>query len=174
MLTAFELSDRLPRHERAVRLATAELAAHFTPDVVPTRVGLPPMALQMTGQPQDVPADQVEAWIQSLQQVAAGAAGQRAVPFDREPPVVIDQSDGLDVVGLRSLLALRGLERHPLALVQGLEAASHDRRVVDEDVLAPVVRRDESEALLAVEPLHNAFSHDFPPLSCPVLGRSIH
>ena len=57
LLTAFELSDRLPRHERAVRQATAELAAHFTPDVVPgqlydlativvllpTRTGLPPM-----------------------------------------------------------------------------------------------------------------------------------
>jgi hypothetical protein len=57
LLTDFELSDRLPRHERAVRWATAELAAHFTPDVVPghrydlativvlvpTGAGLPPM-----------------------------------------------------------------------------------------------------------------------------------
>ncbi len=87
LLTAFEQSDRLPRHERAVRQATAELAAHFTPDVVaghrydiativvlvPTKPGLPPMALRMTGLPQNAPADQVEAWIDSLKRVAARA-----------------------------------------------------------------------------------------------------
>jgi hypothetical protein len=87
LLTAFELSDRLPRQERAVRQATAELAAHFTPDVVaghrydvativvlvPTKAGLPPTALRMTGLPQDAPAEQVEACIHSLKRVAAGA-----------------------------------------------------------------------------------------------------
>ncbi len=87
LLTAFELSDRLPRHERAVRQATAELAAHFTPDLVPghrydlativvlvpTGAGLPPMALRMTGLPHNAPTEQVEAWIDSLKRVAAGA-----------------------------------------------------------------------------------------------------
>ncbi|MDQ2797728.1 MAG: flavin reductase family protein, partial [Actinomycetota bacterium] len=57
-LSEFELSDRLPRHERAVREVTAELADAFCPDlvpgerydvasivvVVPTRDGLPTMA----------------------------------------------------------------------------------------------------------------------------------
>src|SRR4051812_25587672 len=85
-----------------------------------------------------------------------------------------DWSDRLDVVGLRSLLALRGVEGHPLSLIEGLEATTRDRRVVDEDVLAAVVGGDETKALLPVEPLHNAFSHDFLRAACPVfaVGRN--
>jgi flavin reductase (DIM6/NTAB) family NADH-FMN oxidoreductase RutF len=85
LLTAFEQCDRLPRHERAVRRATAELAAHFTPDVVadqhydlativvlvPTAAGLPPMALRMTGLPRNASAEQVQDWIRAAQEVSA-------------------------------------------------------------------------------------------------------
>lgn len=84
LLAAFEASDRLPRHEREVRQATSELAEHFTPDLepgekydiativvlLPAPIGLPPMALRMTGLPQDAPTDQVESWIAGLKRVA--------------------------------------------------------------------------------------------------------
>ncbi|GJF33635.1 flavin reductase [Kitasatospora sp. NE20-6] len=86
-LSAFELSDRLPRHERAVQQATSELAELFCPDLrpgelydlasivapVPTDADLPPMAIRMTGMPASVPAEQIEAWVGRLKQVAAAA-----------------------------------------------------------------------------------------------------
>lgn len=86
-LSAFEQSDRLPRHERAMQQATAELADLFCPDLVagerydlasivvllPTPEDLPPMALRITGLPSDVPTAQVESWVNSLQQVAGAA-----------------------------------------------------------------------------------------------------
>lgn len=87
LLSEFERSDRLPRHERVVRQATSDLADHFTPDLVPgmrydlativvlvpTPAGLPPMALRLTGLPQDAPTDQIESWIGRLKQVAESA-----------------------------------------------------------------------------------------------------
>ncbi len=87
-LSAFELSDRLPRHERAVRQATSELAAVFCPDLLPgkrydlesivvpvnPKADLPPMAIRMTGLPTSVTAQQIESWIQSLKEVAATAS----------------------------------------------------------------------------------------------------
>ncbi|MFC8453144.1 flavin reductase family protein [Kitasatospora sp. NPDC057223] len=86
-LSAFELSDRLPRHERAVRQATSELAELFNPDLlpgelydlasivapVPTAPGLPPMAIRMTGLPASVTAERIESWVSRLKQVAAAA-----------------------------------------------------------------------------------------------------
>ncbi len=88
VLSAFEMSDRLPRQERAVQQATAELADLFCPDLVPgqpydlasivvpisTDADLPTMALRMTGLPQTVPTAQVQGWIHSLKEVAAFAA----------------------------------------------------------------------------------------------------
>lgn len=84
VLSAFELSDRLPRHERAMRKATSELAEHFTPDLLPghtyslativvllpPKQGLAPMALRMTGLPQEAPTEQIELWIDSLRRIA--------------------------------------------------------------------------------------------------------
>src|SRR5690606_20564525 len=61
-----------------------------------------------------------------------------------------------------ALLALRDLEGDALVLVEAAVAAGGDRRVVDEHVRAAAVGRDESEALLGVEPLHGAFGHFFP------------
>jgi flavin reductase (DIM6/NTAB) family NADH-FMN oxidoreductase RutF len=86
-LSAFEQSERLPRQERAVQQATAELAELFCPDLVPgrsydlasivvlipTKADLPPMALRMTGLPGSSPTAQVEAWIDGLKRVAQGA-----------------------------------------------------------------------------------------------------
>ncbi len=84
LLSAFEQSDRLPRHERAVRQATSDLAAHFTPELAADRTydlativvllkivpGEPPMALRMTGLPPAASTEQVQTWIRALQQVA--------------------------------------------------------------------------------------------------------
>jgi hypothetical protein len=61
-----------------------------------------------------------------------------------------------DVLGGRALLALHHVALDALALGQRLEAAALDGRVVDEEILAAVLGRDEAEALGVVEPLHGA------------------
>jgi flavin reductase (DIM6/NTAB) family NADH-FMN oxidoreductase RutF len=87
VLTAFELSDRLPRREREVLQVTSELADFFFTDLVPgehydlanvvvlvaTRDGLPPMALRMTGLPRGATTEQIEVWIEALKRIAASA-----------------------------------------------------------------------------------------------------
>jgi hypothetical protein len=84
-LSAFEQSDRLPRHERAVRQATSELTELFCPDLIPgerydlasivvllpTAADQPPMALRMTGLPGAVPTEQIEGWVERLKRLAA-------------------------------------------------------------------------------------------------------
>jgi len=93
-LSDFELSDRLPQHERAVKAITAELTDLFCPDLepgrrydvasivvlLPTPDGLPCMALRLTGLPVDATTADVEAWIAALRQVAAAAAQTTANP----------------------------------------------------------------------------------------------
>src|SRR3954467_12987606 len=72
-------------------------------------------------------------------------------------------SDALDVDGLRALVARLGVVLHARPLGQRAEAVRHDRRMVDEEVLARLVRRDRSEALVVVEPLHRSGGHTDPP-----------
>ncbi|MCX5214742.1 flavin reductase family protein [Kitasatospora sp. NBC_00240] len=93
-LSAFELSDRLPRHERAVQQATSELAELFCPDLlpgevydlasivapVPTGPDLPPMAIRMTALPASAPAERIESWVDRLKQVAAAAGASLTAP----------------------------------------------------------------------------------------------
>jgi flavin reductase (DIM6/NTAB) family NADH-FMN oxidoreductase RutF len=87
-LSASELSHRLPRQERAVQQATSELADHFCPDLlpghrydlasivvpIPTRAGLPQLAIQVSGLPAALWTEQIECWIRKLKRVAATAA----------------------------------------------------------------------------------------------------
>jgi flavin reductase (DIM6/NTAB) family NADH-FMN oxidoreductase RutF len=87
-LSEFELSDRLPRQERAVQQAIAELADLFCPDLspgqrydlesivvpIPTGAALPPMAIRISGMPASVPTEQIESWTDRLKQIAATAA----------------------------------------------------------------------------------------------------
>jgi flavin reductase (DIM6/NTAB) family NADH-FMN oxidoreductase RutF len=87
-LSAFELSQRLPRQERAVQQATSDLADHFSPDLlpgqrydlasivapIPTAAGLPPMAIRMSGLPSPLGTAQIESWVCRLKRVAALAA----------------------------------------------------------------------------------------------------
>ncbi len=91
-LTAFELSDRLPRHERAVRQATSDLADRFCPDLVPgqryelasvvvpisTKADLPPMAIRLSGLPTSLSTEQIEGLAGQLKRVAATAAAAMA------------------------------------------------------------------------------------------------
>jgi flavin reductase (DIM6/NTAB) family NADH-FMN oxidoreductase RutF len=87
-LSAFELSHRLPRQERAVQQATSELADHFCLDLlpghrydlasivapIPTEADLPPMAIRISGLPTPLWAEQIESWAAQLKRVAVTAA----------------------------------------------------------------------------------------------------
>src|SRR3954463_11018619 len=85
----------------------------------------------------------------------------RAVPVERRVERRLERAD---VDGLGALVAGLGVEAHAGAFGEGLEALRVDARVVDEEVLARVVRRDEAEALVVVEPLDGSGGHsDFPP-----------
>lgn len=54
----------------------------------------------------------------------------------------------------RTLASLALLERHLLAIRKRAETLGVDVRVMDEQITAAVIRRDESITLLLVEPLH--------------------
>jgi hypothetical protein len=66
----------------------------------------------------------------------------------------------LDVGRLRALLALGNFEAHALVLVQRAESTALDGGVMDEEISPTFVGGDETEALLSVEPLDGALSHD--------------
>src|SRR5205809_7703307 len=77
--------------------------------------------------------------------------------------VRLEALERLDVRGGGALGALLAVVAHLRALGERLEAAALDRAVVDEQILAVVIRRDESEALLVAEPLHGSCGHVVPP-----------
>ena len=68
-------------------------------------------------------------------------------------------SDGANAGGLGPLGALAYLKLHLLVLLQGAEARTLNLRVVDENIGGAVLRSDEAEALLRVEPLHSSLWH---------------
>jgi hypothetical protein len=65
----------------------------------------------------------------------------------------------LDVLGRRALRTLRHVELHLLTLCQSLEAGALNGRMMNEDILATIFGRDESEALAIVEPLDSSSYH---------------
>jgi hypothetical protein len=68
------------------------------------------------------------------------------------------QQSGLgDVLRLQALPAFGYLVADLLALVEGLEPAALYAGVVDEEILAPLIRGDEAVALLLAEPLYRSF-----------------
>lgn len=69
--------------------------------------------------------------------------------------------DRLDVRGRRALGTLLGLVAHLRALGQRLVAVALDCAVVYEQILAGVIGRDESEALLIAEPFDGSCCHVF-------------
>src|SRR3954469_4554774 len=72
-------------------------------------------------------------------------------------------SDRPYVRGLRALGALAELVLDLRALGQGPEPVALERREVHERVLTAVIRRDEPEALLVAEPLHDSCCHLVQP-----------
>src|SRR5262249_17811156 len=73
-----------------------------------------------------------------------------------------EPSDFPDVSGLETLGAARDVELDAVAFGKGFEALSLDRGVVNEHVLAAVLR-DESVPLGLVEPLHSSVCHASVP-----------
>src|SRR4029453_8775822 len=69
-------------------------------------------------------------------------------------------SDCVDLVGLRPLRSLGGLELHALALVEGPESARLDRAVMDENVRTAAVHGNKAVALLGNEPLNGSLRHE--------------
>jgi len=86
-VSAFELSDRLPRHQRAVRQVTAELLDLYDPDLVPGQhydvesivvpvhipAEYPRIAVRLTGFSGPVSAERIQAMARGLEQVAGKA-----------------------------------------------------------------------------------------------------
>src|SRR5215213_8051663 len=70
---------------------------------------------------------------------------------------------GRDVNRLHALPALGRLVGHLGALFEGLEPTALYAGVVDEEILAPIIRRDKAVALLIAEPLHRSLGHAVAP-----------
>src|SRR5687768_8147161 len=87
----------------------------------------------------------------------------RPEPLGSGTARVIGELDLPDVGGLKTLRAASDFEFHLVAFTQALEALRADRAVVDEHVLAAVLR-DEAVALRVVEPLHRSLWHFVRPL----------
>src|SRR3954453_18224266 len=78
-----------------------------------------------------------------------------------------------DVDGLGTLVPGLSVVRHLGALGQRLEAAAVDAGVVDEEVLAALVRGDEAEALVAVEQFDGSGGHvSSPACACELRTRT--
>src|SRR4051812_5852990 len=86
-------------------------------------------------------------------------AGHAAAMRIAAGPGVASRLERGDVDGLRPLVAGLGVVGDLRALSERLEAARVDAGVVDEQVLATLVRRDEAEALVVVEPLNGSGCH---------------
>ena len=71
------------------------------------------------------------------------------------------KSDGAQVLcrGLARLWIGDNIERDLLSLVEVSHPGAFDRADVHEDILAAIIRLDEAEAFLDVEPLHRTLSH---------------
>src|SRR5215208_2097073 len=69
----------------------------------------------------------------------------------------------LHVDGLGPPVAGLGIKGHLGALSQRLETFAADAAVVDEEVFSALVRGDEAEALVVVEPLDGSGWHARPP-----------
>src|SRR6185312_11200552 len=69
------------------------------------------------------------------------------------------RSDGLNVGRRRTFGSLLGVEADSGAIREGLVPVALDRAVMDEQVLAGVIRSDEPEALVVAEPFDGSCGH---------------
>ena len=86
----------------------------------------------------------------------------------KEPPGVPDgsfasraKSDGAQILsrGLACLRIRHNVERDLLPLIEAVHSCALDLLDVHEDILAAIIRLDESVAFVWIEPLHRALSH---------------
>src|SRR3989337_513622 len=61
-----------------------------------------------------------------------------------------------DVLGSGALRTLHDVELHPVTLGEAAEAVRLDGGMVDEAILVPILRSDETKTFCVVEPLHRA------------------
>jgi uncharacterized protein YbcI len=105
------------------------------------------------------------------ERAAASARTARLIPKDRRPARAgrrparsgVRWLDHVHVGRVRSLGTDLRLVRDLRALGERLEPTAADGGVVDEEVLALVVRRDEAEALFVAEPLDGSVFHVLVP-----------
>src|SRR5512133_1980555 len=76
------------------------------------------------------------------------------------------RDDDADGACLRALRAILNFVLHFRPFGEALVPLAADRAVVDEDVLATVVLRDEAVALVVAEPLHGSGCHIYTSLDC--------
>ncbi len=72
-------------------------------------------------------------------------------------------SQSLDIRGLLALRTLLHLEAHSLIFLQRFEAAALNLRIMREQVVSALVRRDETKTFYVVEPLHCTCLHHLVP-----------
>src|SRR5215471_12233250 len=80
----------------------------------------------------------------------------------RIPPATTSHcSDGAQIFrrGLARLSISNNIEKDLLSLVQARQPGAFNRADVHENVFAAVIRLDEAEAFLAIEPLHGSLRH---------------
>src|SRR5215212_5555723 len=87
----------------------------------------------------------------------------RRRPSRASVAVAASPLEGGDVRRRGALGTLLGVEADLRALGERLEAAALNRTVVDEQVLAGIIGRDETEALVVVEPLNCSCCHVLAP-----------
>src|SRR5437764_3706485 len=76
--------------------------------------------------------------------------------------------DGAQIIGGRFAAAAVGHDviGNLLSLIEGAHSGAFDRADVHEDILVAIFRLNETEALLAVEPLHRSLGHGTFPSVC--------
>ena len=71
------------------------------------------------------------------------------------------RAQALDLLGFRSLFAGNNFEIDLLALIQRLEPNADNRRVMDEDIRAPILY-DKTKPMPVIEPFYLATGHSSP------------
>jgi hypothetical protein len=90
-----------------------------------------------------------------------GAMNHMPAPVRRNYGPPSQRSEGTQILGrgLARFSISNNLVGDPLSLVESLQPRAFHRANVHEDVLAAVIRLDESKALLAIEPLYSSLRH---------------
>src|SRR3954454_17201659 len=95
-------------------------------------------------------------WSRGRRRASRSRRGRKARPPRRGSAPAPEASAERDRGDLAAFLALDGLDDHPLAFLQVGKAGAHQRRAVDEHVLAAVLDGDEAEALGGIVPFDGA------------------